>query len=78
MLSDPTFYRAVSQFLSDPVIRLEPSERVRELELEVQRLRLEYQNLQLEHDRMRSMYQDEMNMVFHLQDICREHGIKWR
>lgn len=78
MLSDPALFRAVFSFLSDPVIRLEPSERIQELTSELDHLRLEYSKLQLEHDRMKSMYQEEMQRVFFLQDICREHGIKWR
>lgn len=78
MLSDPTFYRAVSEFLNNPVIRLEPSERVRDLQSELDHLRLDYEKLLLEHERMKSMYQDELSRVFRLQDICREHGIRWR
>ena len=42
MLSDPAFFRAVSSFLSDPVIRLEPSERMQVLNSELDHLRLEY------------------------------------
>lgn len=78
MCSDPTFYRAVSDFLLDPVIRLEPSEKVARLERQLDELRRDYSKLQLEHERMKSMYHEEMQRVFYLQDICREHGIHWR
>lgn len=68
----------LARFLRNPVIKLEPSDRVRELQDQIDELRLEKDKLQLQYDRLLSVYQDEMNRVFVLQDLCRENGLKVR
>lgn len=76
--SNPSLFRALSDFLEHPVIQLEDSHKIQDLRRELDSLRIEYQKLQVEYDRLKVMYQGELTRVLDLQDMCREHGLKWR
>lgn len=63
----------LSSWLRNPVIKvsLEPSDRIQELESQVE-------ELTLERDRLLGLYTRECDASMMLADILRQHGIKWR
>ena len=67
-------------WLRDPVIRLEvtPSQEVAALQLQVQDLMAQLEALRKEKEVLMSRYSYELNFNFVLQDLLREHNIKWR
>lgn len=60
-------------WLRNPVIRVsvEPSDRIKELEKQVQ-------ELITERDRLLVLYTRECDTSMALHDLLRQHGIKWR
>lgn len=70
----------LSNFLRNPVIRLEmtSAEEIVELQMQLETLRREHQALKDEYDKLLAKYQNEVFVALRLQDLCREHGVKWR
>ena len=63
----------IEDFFRDPVltIRFETADRVKELEVQVERLTAE-------RDRLFYLYSTECDVCARAYDLLREHGIKWR
>ena len=65
-------------FLRNPVIKLTVSDEVDELREQLSTLQRDYDALRLEYERVSVNYRDLTIRCLDLQDILREHGIKWR
>lgn len=70
----------LSEWLRHPVVKLEmlPAQEVAALQLQVQDLTAELEKLRRENEVLMSRYSYELNFNFVLQDLLREHNIKWR
>lgn len=70
----------LAAWLHDPVIRLEmmPSQEVAALQLQVKDLQAQLRKSQHDNEVLMARYSNELNLNFILQDILKEHGIKWR
>lgn len=73
-----SFLADLGAFLREPVIKLCVSDEVESLRKQLSTLQRDYDELRLEHDRVTSNYRDLTIRCLDLQDILREHGIKWR
>lgn len=67
-------------WLRDPVVRLEvmPSQEVAALQMQVQDLTAQLDRLRHEYEVLLARYSNELNVNFVLQDLLKEHHIKWR
>ncbi len=67
-------------WLRDPVVRLEvmPSQEVAALQLQVKDLSGQLDQLRHEYEVLLARYSNELNVNFVLQDLLKEHHIKWR
>lgn len=64
---------ALTEWFANPVIKvkIEDSD-------EVERLKTRYSQMELEMLRLQALYVQECNRSMMLEDVLREHGIKWR
>jgi len=77
LLSSPLL-ADLSAFLRDPVIKLQHSEEMAALQVQVADLQHENQQLRIENEQLLAKYRDELFRAMALQDLCRSNGIKWR
>lgn len=77
LLSSPLL-ADLSAFLRNPVIKLQHTDELAALQLQVQDLQLENEQLRIENEQLLAKYRDELYRAMALQDLCRSHGIKWR
>lgn len=70
----------LSEWLRHPVVKLEmmPAQEVAALQMQVQDLTAELEKLRRENEVLMSRYSYELNFNFVLQDLLKEHHIKWR
>lgn len=68
----------LSAFLRDPVIKLQHSDEMAALQVQVQALQRENQDLRIQNEQLLAKYRDELFRAMALQDLCRSHGINWR
>ena len=70
----------LSEWLCHPVVKLEmmPAQEVAALQMQVQDLTAELEKLRRENEVLMSRYSYELNFNFVLQDLLKEHHIKWR
>lgn len=70
----------LAAWLQNPVIRLEmmPTQEVAALQLQVQDLTAELEKCRHENEVLMARYRNELNVNFVLQDLLKEHNIKWR
>lgn len=68
----------LSNFLDNPVIKLEHSDEVLSLRSHIADLQRLNDDLQKQYESIVSKYRQEVDLCLRLQDTLREHGIKWR
>lgn len=70
----------LAAWLADPVIRLEmtPSQDIVALQIQVRDLQDQLRKSQHDNEVLMARYSNELNLNFILQDILKDHGIKWR
>lgn len=70
----------LTAWLRDPVIRLEmmPSQEVAALQIQVRDLQDQLRKCQHDNEVLMARYSNELNLNLILQDILKDHGIKWR
>lgn len=70
----------VCKWLDDPVIRIEstPADEVKQLRQQLEDMQSRYAALQLDYKRLSVKYGDEVNHSLVLEDILRDHNIRWR
>lgn len=77
LLSSPLLAE-LSAFLRNPVIKLQHSDEMAALQVQVSELQSENQDLRIQNEQLLAKYRDELYRAMALQDLCRSHGIKWR
>jgi len=77
LLSSPLL-ADLAAFLRDPVIKLQHSDEMAALQVQVADLQHENQQLRIENEQLLAKYRDELFRAMALQDLCRSNGIKWR
>lgn len=77
LLSSPLL-ADLSAFLRNPVIKLQHTDELAALQLQVQDLQRENEDLRIQNEQLLAKYRDELYRAMALQDLCRSHGIKWR
>lgn len=68
----------LSAFLRNPVIKLQNSDDLVALQVQVSELQSENEDLRIQNEQLLAKYRDELYRAMALQDLCRIHGIKWR
>lgn len=70
----------LAAWLHDPVIRLEmmPSQEIAALQIQVRDLQEQLRKSQHDNEVLMARYSNELNLNFILQDILKDHNIKWR
>lgn len=68
----------LSDFLADPVIKIQHSDEVVSLQVELADLQNRYDDLMQQYEKLAALYRQEVTRCLHMQDLCRENGIKWR
>lgn len=77
LLSSPLL-ADLSAFLRNPVIKLQHTDEIAALQIQLQDLQRENESLRIENEQLLARYRDEMYRAMALQDLCRSYGIKWR
>lgn len=70
----------LSQFLANPVIKIETcsSEEIVVLQEQLKALQAEHEKLLSEHNLLVAKYGSEVHLNLRMQDLFRKNGIKWR
>lgn len=65
-------------FLRNPVIKVAVSDEVEGLREQLSTLQRDYDQLKIQYEHVSGNYRDLTMRCLDLQDLLREHGIKWR
>lgn len=68
----------LSDFLENPVVRLEHSDQIESLRSHITDLQSINDDLAKQYEKIVSTYRQEVELNLRLQDLLKEHGIKWR